>query len=73
MMVCVVDQQIIADRMSKSWAFAHANGVSTDDLGRSHLDMQIRYPSLDNGNDFFLVPLAGNTFIRGVAQSTIYV
>lgn len=50
-LVCAVSLQTIADLMHKSWAFAVASDVSTDEFGVSHLDVRIRFPGVDVGDD----------------------
>lgn len=49
--VCAVGLQILSDLMKKSWAFAVASDVCTDDFGNSHLDVRVRFPGLDTGDD----------------------
>lgn len=55
--VFAVGLQIIADVMSKSWAFAVASDVSTNDFGNSYLDVRIRFPGLEVGDDLLLFHL----------------
>jgi hypothetical protein len=37
--------------MSRSWAFAVASDVSTDVFGHSHLDVRVRFPGVEFGDD----------------------
>jgi hypothetical protein len=37
--------------MSRSWAFAVASEVSTDVFGHSHLDVRVRFPGVEVGDD----------------------
>jgi hypothetical protein len=48
---CAVGLQILSDLMKKSWAFAVASDVSTDDFGNSHLDVRVRFPGIQVGDD----------------------
>ena len=49
--VCAIGLQIIADIMSTTWAFAIGSDVATDDFGHSHLDVRVRFPGIDVGDD----------------------
>jgi hypothetical protein len=55
--VCAVGLQIIADIMSRTWAFAVGSDVATDDFGHSHLDVRVRFPGIDAGDDLLLFHL----------------
>jgi hypothetical protein len=45
--VCALSLDIINELMNKTWAFAIAADVSTDDFGNSHLDTRGQFPSID--------------------------
>jgi hypothetical protein len=37
--------------MAKTWYFAVASDVSIDDFGHSHLDVRVRFPGVETGDD----------------------
>jgi hypothetical protein len=47
--VYVLSLDTISELMNKTWAFAIAADVSTEDFGNSHLDTPGRFPSIDPG------------------------
>ena len=49
--VCAVGLQIIADIMLRTWAFAVGSDVATDDFGHYDLDVRVRFPGIDAGDD----------------------
>jgi hypothetical protein len=49
--VRAVGSKILSDLMSRSWAFAVVSDVSNDAFGLSHLDVRVRFPDVDVGDD----------------------
>jgi hypothetical protein len=49
--VCAVGLQILSDLISRSWAFAVSSDVSIDAFGQSHLDVRLRFPGVEVGDD----------------------
>jgi hypothetical protein len=49
--VRAVGLKILWELMSRSWAFTVVSDVSTDAFGLSHLDVRVRFPDVDVGDD----------------------
>jgi hypothetical protein len=49
--VCAVGLQILSDLISRSRAFAVSSEVSIDAFGQSHLDVRLRFPGVEVGDD----------------------
>ena len=53
---------MLAEVIGQAWEFSIGSDVSTDDFSRSHLDVCVQFPVIDNGNDLlsfqlFTIPL----------------
>ena len=59
--VCAVGLQIIADIMLRTWAFAVGSDVATDDFGHYDLDVRVRFPGIDAGDDLLSFHLPAMT------------
>ena len=62
--MCAVGLQVSADVIGQVWSFSVGSDVSTDDFGSSHLDVRVRFPVIDNGDDLLsfhllAIPLFG--------------
>ena len=49
--MCVVGLQVLADNIGQAWEFTVGSDVSTGDFGRYQLDVRVRFPGIDNGDD----------------------
>ena len=59
--MCEFGLQLLADVIGQAWAFDIGSDVSTDDFGSSHLDVRVRFPGIDNGDDLLSFQLLAIT------------
>ena len=59
--MCEFGLQVLADVIGLARAFAIGSDVSTDDFGSSHLDVRVRFPGIDNGDDLLSFQLLAIT------------